>query len=180
MLRIAAAACLVASATAAPKTPAQIADEKIRAALEPQELTPEQDRRFKLHPSTWNFTAPEWEVYLDHQKDLNAKAFPQAPPVQCTPGAHPPEMCPTGVPCPNCGKPTCVCPGASDQPHYGNPYEETCLPDEDFMTAAYDAVAIHGGSMCSRECLSGKPRRTPRSCRPLSRAASTVHGRSCG
>jgi hypothetical protein len=106
MLRIAAAACLVASATAAPKSPAQIADEKIRAALEPQELTPEQDRRFKLHPSTWNFTAPEWEVYLDHQKDLNAKAFPQAPPVQCTPGAHPPEMCPTGVPCPNCGKPS--------------------------------------------------------------------------
>ena len=64
-------------------------------------------------------------------------------------------MCPTGVPCPACGKAVCVCPGASDQPHYGNPYEETCLPDEDFMTAAYDAVSIHGGSMCSRECLNG-------------------------
>ena len=37
---------------------------------------------------------------------------PPPPPVKptCNPGASPPEMCPGGKACPQCGKPTCPCP----------------------------------------------------------------------
>ena len=35
---------------------------------------------------------------------------PPPPAVKCIPNANPPETCPSGVLCPNCGDPTCDCP----------------------------------------------------------------------
>ena len=42
----------------------------------------------ELHPSLWNNTDEDWQAFFAKSAALNAKAFPQAPPVQCTPGAR--------------------------------------------------------------------------------------------
>ena len=39
-----------------------------------------------------------------------APPSPPAPAVTCNPKATPPEACPGGKPCPDCGKPACPCP----------------------------------------------------------------------
>ena len=85
------AACLaacVALAAAAPRTKAQLADAAIKAVLEPKPSLHSLDHRFKLHPSLWNNTDDDWQAFFAKSAALNAKAFPQAPPVQCTPGAR--------------------------------------------------------------------------------------------
>ena len=85
------AACLAAFASlaaAAPRTKAQLADAAIKAVLEPKPSLHSLDHRFKLHPSLWNNTDEDWQAFFAKSAALNAKAFPQAPPVQCTPGAR--------------------------------------------------------------------------------------------
>ena len=85
------AACLaacVALAAAAPRTKAQLADAAIKAVLEPKPSLHSLDHRFKLHPSLWNNTDEDWQAHFAKSAALNARAFPQAPPVQCTPGAR--------------------------------------------------------------------------------------------
>ena len=38
------------------------------------------------------------------------------PPLRCAPNAHPPEICPGGSRCPQCGAEVCECPGGPAPP----------------------------------------------------------------
>ena len=86
------------------------ADELLRKAIAETETV--KDGRFRIAPKFANFTEDEWEAHLSATAALEAL---RNPPVQCQPDAHPPEVCPGGIPCPHCGKPTCVCPGVSSR-----------------------------------------------------------------
>lgn len=46
----------------------------------------------------------------------------EPPPLHCHPAATPPEMCPNGEPCPQCGDEFCECPGPPSPPPPGCPF----------------------------------------------------------
>ena len=118
------AACLaacVAVAAAAPRTQAQLADAAIKAVLQPKPSLHSLDHRFKLHPSLWNNTDEDWQAFFAKSAALNAKAFPQAPPVQCTPGARELSLSPPGPLAPSLSVARSVlCPCAHAAPAYSS------------------------------------------------------------
>ena len=51
-----------------------------------------------------------------------ADEAPPPPPLRCHPDANPPEVCPGGDPCPQCGADVCDCPGPAPPPPPGCPF----------------------------------------------------------
>ena len=60
-------------------------------------------------PDVWHTEVGEAEYHVTIHKPGGT---PSPPPsnISCNPNSFPVQFCPSGVPCPKCGKPSCVCP----------------------------------------------------------------------
>jgi beta-glucosidase-like glycosyl hydrolase len=70
-----------------------------------------------------------------------------APPVHCDPNAFPTEICPSGAPCPKCGKPACVCTAGPTPGSAGHPMLPLREGQHKKIALIGPGLDLHGGDM---------------------------------
>jgi hypothetical protein len=87
-----------------------------------------------------------------HLAAVSAEEQPE-PPLRCHPAATPPEICPDGEPCPQCGEEFCECPGPPSPPPPGCPFfAQAILMDLYNNTAGQDWRSNDGWASDDTPC----------------------------